>query len=104
MFTHAEYAVRLVNTWSLVTCSTLSLMCFHMSLNELKVPRRCDSFVDHFCCLYFEFVMLSWLIIAALWSPALKGLTSWLFCVVLYFCHFTVWCPGSGVVLDCIDF
>ena len=45
------------------------------------------------------------LIICALWSPAGKGLTSWLSFVV-YNCEF-VTCPlylGSGVVLDCIDF
>ena len=50
------------------------------------------------------FVMLSRLFIAALWSPAGKGLNSWLLFVmsncVLYF---PMWCPGSGVVLDCID-
>ena len=23
--------------------------------------------------------------------------------VLLCFCHFPMWCPGSGVVLDCID-
>ena len=23
--------------------------------------------------------------------------------VELYFCHFCMWYPGSGVVLDCID-
>ena len=45
------------------------------------------------------------LFIYALWSPAGKGLTSWL----------SLWClavslllsqsyPGSGVVLDCIDY
>ena len=38
------------------------------------------------------------------WSPAGKGLTSWLSCVVssvsLSLSH---WYPGSGVVLDCID-
>ena len=47
--------------------------------------------------------MLSCLFIAALWSPAGKGLTSWLsVCgVLLCFCHFPVWCTGSGVVLDC---
>ena len=22
---------------------------------------------------------------------------------LLYFCQFPMWCPGSGVVLDCID-
>ena len=39
-----------------------------------------------------------------LWSPAGKGLTSWLLFVVssvsLSISH---WYPGSGVVLDCID-
>ena len=44
------------------------------------------------------------LFICALWSPAGKGLTSWLSLVVsavsLSFSH---WYPGSGVVLDCID-
>ena len=45
------------------------------------------------------------LFICALWSPAGKGLTSWLSFVV----YLTVslsrphWYSGSGVVLDCID-
>ena len=32
-------------------------------------------------------------------------LTSWFSCVwcFLVFCHFSIWCPGSGVVLDYID-
>ena len=34
--------------------------------------------MDHFCYLCFVFVMFSCLFIAALWSPAGKGLTSWL--------------------------
>ena len=40
----------------------------------------------------------------ALWSPAEKGLTSWLSFVVppvsLSLSH---WYPGSGVVIDCIE-
>ena len=24
--------------------------------------------------------------------------------VFVCFCHFPLWCPGSGVVFDCIDF
>ena len=48
---------------------------------------------------------------AALWPPAGKGLTSWLSCVIYFvvvvvflcFCHFPMWYPGSGVVLDCVD-
>ena len=35
--------------------------------------------MDHLCC-----SVLSRLLIAALWSPAWKGLTSWLSFVVLY--------------------
>ena len=34
-------------------------------------------------------------------QPCGKGLTYWLF--LLCFCHFPMWCSGSGVVLDCID-
>ena len=57
--------------------------------------------MDHFCYLYFVVVMLSCLLNAALWSPAGKGLTSWLSCVrsFVVFCHFPVWCAGLGVVL-----
>ena len=43
--------------------------------------------MDFFCYLCFVCVMLSCLYIAVLWSPAGKPL----------------WCPGSGVVLDCIN-
>ena len=45
------------------------------------------------------------LFICASWSPAGKGLTSWLSFVVSS-CEFLLlshWYPGSGVVLDCID-
>ena len=38
--------------------------------------------MDHLCYLWFVFFMLSRLLIAALWSPARKGLTSWLLFVV----------------------
>ena len=34
--------------------------------------------MDHLCVLCIVFLMLSRLLIAALWSPAGKGLTSWL--------------------------
>ena len=62
--------------------------------------------MDQFCYLRFVFVMLSCLLIAALWSPAGKGLASWPSCmlcfIVFFFFHFPMCCPGSGVVLDCI--
>ena len=42
--------------------------------------------------------------ICALWSPAWKGLTSWLSFVVSAVClSLSYLYPGSGVVLDCID-
>ena len=59
--------------------------------------------MDHLCYLCFLFVMLSCLFIAALWPPAGKGLTFWLSFVKFHcvFCHYAMWYPGSGVVLDC---
>ena len=55
-----------------------------------------------FFCLVFAKTLCVCLFICALWSPAGKGLTSWLYFVVsnLSLSH---WYPGSGVVLDCID-
>ena len=39
-----------------------------------------------------------------LWSPAGKGLTTWLsFVVSSVSLSLSHWYPGSGVVLDCID-
>ena len=44
------------------------------------------------------------LFINALWSPAGKGLTSWLsFVVSTVSLSLSHWYPGSGVVLDYID-
>ena len=56
--------------------------------------------MDHLC---FAFLVLFCLFIAALWSPAGKGLTSWvllvMFIVFLLLSYVVSW---SGVVLDCI--
>ena len=51
----------------------------------------------------FLFCFRARMFIDALWSPAGKVLTSWLLFVMLVFCYFPMWYPGSGVVLDCID-
>ena len=40
------------------------------------------SFVDHLCLLCLVFLILLRLFIAALWSPAGKGLTAWLLLVM----------------------
>ena len=43
-------------------------------------------------------------VLCALWSPAGKGLTSWLsFVVSTVSWSLSNWYPRSGVVLDCID-
>ena len=53
------------------------------------------SFVDQLCYLCLVIVMLLRLFIAALWSPAGKGLTSWLlfvmFIAVLLLSHVVSW-------------
>ena len=54
-------------------------------------------------CLVFA-VFCARLFICAFWSPAGKGLTSWLsFVVSSVSLSLSHWYPGSGVVLDCID-
>ena len=52
-------------------------------------------------CLVFA-MFCARLFICALWSPAGKGLTSWLsFVVSSVSLSLSHWYPGSGVVLDC---
>ena len=52
-----------------------------------------------FCSVLCLLCLCARLFICALWSPAGKGLTSWLPFVV----SLSHWYPGSVVVLDCID-
>ena len=57
-------------------------------------------FFSVLCLLY----LWARLFICALWSPAGKGLTSWLsFGVSTVSLSLSHWYPGSGVVRDCID-
>ena len=57
----------------------------------------------HLCYLCLVFVMLSRLFIAAVWSHAGKGLTSWLLCIMFnFFVTFQCGILGSGVAFDCI--
>ena len=54
-------------------------------------------------CLVFA-IICARLFICALWSPARKGLTSWLsFVVSTVSLSLSNWYPGSDVVLNCID-
>ena len=64
------------------------------------------SFVDLlcFCSVLCLLCLCARLFICALWSPAGKGLTSWLsFVVSTVSLSLSHWYPESGVVLDCID-
>ena len=61
-------------------------------------------------CLLFVFVLaiVSCLFLAAMWSPFGKECSFGspvcdVFVCVCFFFHFSIWCPGSGEVLDCID-
>ena len=54
-------------------------------------------------CLVFA-ILCACLFICALWSPAWKGLTSWLsFVVSAVSLSLSHWYSWSDVVLDCID-
>ena len=57
-----------------------------------------------FCSVLCLLCLCARLFICALWSPAGKGLTSWLsFVVSTVSLPLSHWYPGSGLVLDCID-
>ena len=57
-----------------------------------------------FCSVLCLLCLHARLFICALWSPAGKGLTSWLSSVVsAVSLSLSLWYPGSGVVLDCND-
>ena len=71
-----------------------------------KIIYHKDLFVDLlcFCSVLCLLCLCARLFICALWSPAGKGLTSWLsFVVSAVSLSLSHWYPGSGVVLDCID-
>ena len=54
-----------------------------------------------FCSILCLLCLCARLFICALWSPAGKGLTSWLsFVVSTVSLSLSHWYPGSGVVLD----
>ena len=65
------------------------------------------SFMDHLCYLCLECVMHSRLFIAAFWSPAGKGLTSWLL-FVMFDCVFLTFpcgilCHGWYLIVSILD-
>ena len=73
-----------------------------LSTSEAELQQNSGSFMFLFCLVFAMFCAR--LFICALWSPAGKGLTSWLsFVVSTVSLSLSHWYPGSGVVLDCID-
>ena len=71
----------------------------------LTVQRRC-FFCESFFVIYVS--CLSYFLVCLLQRCGYllgKGrpLGSLVCYVLLCFCHFPMWCPGSSVVLDCID-
>ena len=54
--------------------------------------------MDHLCVLCLVFLMLKCLFIAALWSPAGEGLTSWLMLMIFYPSFVTFSCGILGQV------
>ena len=63
-----------------------------------SVKDRVISLFYHLCYLCRVFVMLSCLFVAALWSPAWKGLTSWLLFVMFNCTFVTFLCSILGQV------
>ena len=75
---------------------------FNLLFNSMILYFFCGSFIFLFCLVFAMFCAR--LFICASWSPAGKGLTSWLsFVVSSVSLSLSHWYPGSGVVLDCID-
>ena len=97
-----------------VSWSTFELRVRLAPLNQFKPSSKIfywpfeggTSFVDLlcFCSVLCLLCLCVRLFICALWSPAGKGLTSWLsFVVSTVSLSLSHWYHGSGVVLDCID-
>ena len=104
-FVQAKYLCVLVRVWVGGGVGTVGPVWALQWDVLLTVPRRyffCGSFVFLFCLVFAMFCAR--LFMCALWSPAGKGLTSWLsFVVSSVSLSLSHWYPGSGVVLDCID-
>ena len=62
-----------------------------MDIFFLFIFRVCNAFLSVHCSL-----------VVTCWERA--NLLALMWDVLLYLCHFLVWCPGSGEVLDCMDF
>ena len=52
-------------------------------------------------CVFHAFASVHCCLVVTCWEGA--DLLALVCDVLLCFCHFPVWYPGSGVVLDCLD-
>ena len=71
---------------------------------KLTVSRRyffCGSFVLFMSCVCYTFASDQCCLVVTCWERA--DLLAVVYDVCLCFCHFPMWYPRSGVVLDCID-
>ena len=96
-------AVDVILAWN---CVVIYVLCKPSSKIFYWPFQGGTSFVDLlcFCSVLCLLCLCARLFICALWSPAGKGLTSWLsFVVSTVSLSLSHWYPGSGVVLDCID-
>ena len=82
----------------ITTCTYNTIKFTYRSFLNTKTGFRRKSIDVSF---EYQQHMFSCLLIAALWSPNLLALMY--LQVFSCFCHFLIWCPGSGVVLDCIN-
>ena len=68
------------------------------------IPRQyffCGSFVLFISCAFHALVSVHCCLVVTCWERA--DILALVCDVKLYFCHFPMWYPGSGEVLDCID-
>ena len=95
LYVHSRFAIILMGNRELVALLSLS------SDRSKAVRLLWIFYVFVLSCVCY---VCARLFICALWSPAGKGLTSWLsFVVSSVSLSLSHWYPGSGVVLDCID-
>ena len=84
--------------------SVLCLLCLCARLFICALFQVPSSKADLLLWIFYVFVLSCVCYVLCAWSPAGKGLTSWLsFVVSSVSLSLSHWYPGSGVVLDCID-
>ena len=70
-------------------------------LHSSKAVFLCGPFFVNCVCLCHTYMSVSCSLLVSCWERA--DLLALLYVMLLVFCNFPIFCPGSGVVLDCID-